>query len=94
MPAHRTTAISIVAVPLLLASSILVGCAPVGGESISGVDSAQAILQRGDFDRQLLLTGELEAVRSIAIKSPQTNLFQMRIQFMAEEGSGVFSCFI
>ena len=36
-----------------------------------------------------LLRGELRAVRSIAVKAPETNIFQMRIQFMAEEGSQV-----
>ena len=60
MPASSTTAISIVAISLFLASSILVGCAPVGGESISGVDSTRAILLR---DR---LSIPLEAVRTSA----------------------------
>jgi multidrug efflux pump subunit AcrA (membrane-fusion protein) len=45
------------------------------------------VIASGDFIRELLLTGELEAVRSIAIKAPQTAIFQMRIQFMAEEGT-------
>jgi multidrug efflux pump subunit AcrA (membrane-fusion protein) len=44
---------------------------------------------RGDFKSELLITGELRAVRSIAIKAPQTQLFQIRIQFMADEGSVV-----
>ena len=53
----------------------------------AGAGAGSPVLQRGDFERALLLTGELPAVNSIAIKAPQTNVFQMRIQFMAEEGS-------
>ena len=64
------------------------GCA-TGGDAERGVagEPSLSTLTRGDFQRDLLLTGELEAVRSISIKAPQTALFQMRISFMAEEGS-------
>ncbi len=66
----------------------LSGC---GGETATRVASKQSgsPLQRGTFTRDLLLTGELEAVNSIEIKAPQTSIFQMRIQFMAEEGTRV-----
>ncbi|MCZ6746685.1 MAG: efflux RND transporter periplasmic adaptor subunit, partial [Acidobacteria bacterium] len=57
------------------------------GEDASASAASRSVVQRADFDHQLLLTGQLEAVRSIEIKSPQTSLFQMRIQFMAEEGT-------
>jgi multidrug efflux pump subunit AcrA (membrane-fusion protein) len=64
-----------------------------GGEGAaalrSGEESPQPKAFRGEFTRELLLTGELEAVRSVAIKAPQTAIFQMRIQFMAEEGAVV-----
>lgn len=64
------------------------GCGSAGGGNANTASAFRtSTIQRGDFERVLLLTGELEAVRSIAIKSPQTNLFQLRIQFMAEEGS-------
>src|SRR5512134_3581562 len=64
--------------------------APRAGESApAGSPVAAKIVTRGNFERELLLTGEIEAVRSLAIKSPQTAIFQMRIQFMAEEGSVV-----
>jgi multidrug efflux pump subunit AcrA (membrane-fusion protein) len=46
-------------------------------------------VSRGDFVQELLLTGELQAVRSVTIKSPETALFQLRITFMAKEGSVV-----
>ena len=46
-------------------------------------------LEKGSFERELLLTGELRAVRSVVLSAPQTSVMQMRIQFMAEEGSFV-----
>lgn len=66
------------------------GCstAPTRGP-VSESDASSKTIGRGDFSRELLLTGELRAVRSIEIKAPQTSLFQMRIQFMAEEGTMV-----
>ncbi|ANM28454.1 hypothetical protein ABI59_00655 [Acidobacteria bacterium Mor1] len=75
----------------LLAAFLCSGCVSVAGRSDSPEAGKpdKATLHRGDFQRSLLLTGELEAVRSIAIKSPQTSQFQMRVQFMAEEGSTV-----
>ncbi|MFQ5701955.1 MAG: efflux RND transporter periplasmic adaptor subunit [Acidobacteriota bacterium] len=65
----------------------LSACAPATGVW-PAADPSGALLSvhRGEFIRDLLLTGELEAVRSISIKAPQTAVFQMRIQFMAEEG--------
>ena len=54
----------------------------------AGAEPASALL-RGPFERTLLLTGTLEAVRAIEIKAPQTPVFQMRIQFMADEGREV-----
>ena len=77
---------------------LIVSCALLPALAACGAPQADArsagapppgVVASGRFVRELLLTGELEAVRSIAIKAPQTNLFQMRIQFMAEEGSVV-----
>ncbi len=62
---------------------------PPGESAPAASPAAGRIVTRGDFERELLLTGEIEAVRSLAIKSPQTAIFQMRIQFMAEEGTVV-----
>ncbi len=80
--------------PVTICASLLCLCACAGAPQtgtglIARADASQtpAALQRGVFERDLLLNGELQAVRSIAIKSPQTQLFQMRIQFMAEEGT-------
>ena len=72
----------------------LLSCGPLGGQGQAVADTGAGgatagAVSRGHFRSELLLTGELEAVRSIAIKSPQTAMFQMRIQFMAEEGTVV-----
>ena len=69
---------------LALASA---GCASLEGQAEAAGFSDSTVPRRGDFVRELLLTGELQAVASIAINAPQTAIFQMRIQFMAEEGT-------
>ncbi len=74
----------------LLAALLVPACAPQpAARAAAGGDAEAAAPVLGDFTRDLLLTGELEAVHSVAINSPQTSVFQMRIQFMAEEGSVV-----
>jgi len=67
----------------------LLGCGAPAPSVIAAEARGNATIHRGDFERELLLTGELRAVHSVAIKAPQTNQFQMRIQFMAEEGAFV-----
>ncbi len=71
-----------------LAVGLVAGCAGPPSDA-GGREVASASPRRGAFERTIMLTGELEAVRSVAIKAPQTTLFQMRIQFMAEEGEVV-----
>jgi multidrug efflux pump subunit AcrA (membrane-fusion protein) len=51
--------------------------------------NAPAVARHGDFERELLLNGELESVRSISVNTPQTSVFQMRISWMAKEGAMV-----
>jgi multidrug efflux pump subunit AcrA (membrane-fusion protein) len=65
------------------------GCSPGEAEPVAASTVSAGWVDRGPFQRELLLTGELEAVRSVSIKSPQTRIFQMSIQFMAEEGTVV-----
>ena len=62
---------------------------PVVAAPASAPAEAASILTRGDFVRELQLTGELEATQSIAIKSPETSLWQLRITYMADEGDFV-----
>ena len=64
------------------------GCSSPAPAVEPGAATAAGIRQ-GEFVRELLITGELQAVRSLSVKAPQTRVFQMRIQFMAEEGSRV-----
>ena len=66
------------------------GCAgAVADEPVRSGSPAATTARRGEFVSDLLLTGELEAERSIAVNSPQTAIFQLRIQFLAEEGASV-----
>lgn len=76
------------ALPLAVLAPLACSSAPSAAPQPDAADESAAV-RRGDFRRELLLTGELRAVRSIEIKAPQTSLFQMRIQFMAEEGTMV-----
>jgi multidrug efflux pump subunit AcrA (membrane-fusion protein) len=73
----------------LLALPAAPACAPPPTTVQAAEAAPSGFLTRGDFVRELLLTGELRAVHSIEIKAPETELFQIRIQFMAEEGSFV-----
>jgi multidrug efflux pump subunit AcrA (membrane-fusion protein) len=53
----------------------------------AGVPAAQPV--RGEYEEEILLTGELRAVRATTIVAPETSIFQMRIQFLPEEGTEV-----
>ena len=89
---HRTAGEIHRSLPALVAlgSLALAGCSSTGSvDSVSAATGDDGWIRRGEFVHELLLTGELQAVRSVAIKSPQTRIFQMRLQFMAKEGSFV-----
>lgn len=73
---------------VVLALSLAAACRQ-GEPSVAEAPAADRGPRRDVFEQELLLTGELEAVRSIAINSPQTGLFQLRIQHLADEGSRV-----
>jgi multidrug efflux pump subunit AcrA (membrane-fusion protein) len=77
--------------PALAVGAALVACGERSGPAASpdpARDAAPA-LTRGAYEQEILLTGELRAVRSVSIKAPETSLFQMRIQFLADEGRWV-----
>lgn len=61
------------------------GGPPAAGER--GETPAPAF--RGDFEEEILLTGELKAVRARTVVAPETSIFQMRIQYLPDEGSEV-----
>jgi multidrug resistance efflux pump len=77
--------------PVHAGASIAPPAAAAGSAAPPQAAAAQtaSLVTRGDFVRDLQLTGELEATRSIAIKSPETSLWQLRITYMAKEGSFV-----
>src|SRR5262249_39008107 len=52
-------------------------------------DASDPQLVHGDFKEEILLTGELKAVRARTVVAPETSIFQMRIQYMPDEGSEV-----
>jgi len=70
-------------------AALTTGCSSPAPAVEPGAATAAAGIRQGEFVRELLITGELQAVRSLSVKAPQTRVFQMRIQFMAEEGSRV-----
>jgi hypothetical protein len=71
-----------------LLAGLLAGCFGEEAPELTTTGPAEEVrVVRGDFERTLLLTGEVEAVRAVEIKAPQTSIFQMRIEFMADEGS-------
>jgi multidrug efflux pump subunit AcrA (membrane-fusion protein) len=41
---------------------------------------------RGTFEDEILLSGELKAVRATTVVAPETSIFQMRIQYLPDEG--------
>jgi HlyD family secretion protein len=87
LSARAVGAVALAGLGFLAAASS--GCGGWEGSAEAAVVPVDAGARLGEFSRDLLLTGELQAVNSIAINSPQTAIFQMRIQFMAEEGTEV-----
>ena len=88
-PTHGASLVLATAIAIVAAGPACLKSTAGDGSAPPAAVPAGSAVHRGEFRRELLLTGELEAVRSIAIKAPQTAIFQMRIQFMAEEGSVV-----
>lgn len=56
------------------------------GEAVAASASGAV---RGDFEEEILLTGELKAVRARTVVAPETSIFQMRIQYLPDEGTEV-----
>jgi multidrug efflux pump subunit AcrA (membrane-fusion protein) len=74
----------------LALAAMLAGCdAEHSGRPTEDRPLLEDSLEKGRFERELILTGELRAVRSVVLSAPQTSVMQMRIQFMAEEGQEV-----
>lgn len=88
--------------PLLLLGLAGVGVATLGGAcmgaSAEGGRSASStrtaplaplVVQRGDLQERLLVTGELVAQRSEPLDVPRTREFQLTIRWLAEDGTPV-----
>ena len=55
----------------------------------SGAPAASAAAHRGDFERHLLLTGVLEAVRSTQLTAPNVPTNELQIRWIEEDGAYV-----
>jgi len=70
----------------------LLGGAACGGElarPATGEAVRRQTLQRGDIVDRQLLTGEIRAVDSLGIGGPRTEIWQLTIRWIAEDGSAV-----
>lgn len=68
--------------------------APGGGTSdpgpaAPGPADGSLVVHRGDFERGVLLTGELEAAQAEALVVPRTPHWQVEVRWLAESGSPV-----
>jgi len=70
----------------------LAGGAACGGElarPATGEPVRRQTLQRGDIVDRQLLTGEIRAVDSLGIGGPRTEIWQLTVRWLAEDGSAV-----
>ena len=81
------------AVGLVLATAVLHGCADNRAslpDADPGSKASQDLrVQRGDFRRTVLLTGELEAVIGYPIIVPRSESWQVPVRWMLDDGSTV-----
>lgn len=83
-------------IPALLAVSLLIGATACGGP-VSGPAAAAGssglgeglMARRADFEQTVLLTGEVEAVRSIPLVVPETPSWRVELRWLAEDGAMV-----
>ncbi|HEX2252158.1 MAG TPA: efflux RND transporter periplasmic adaptor subunit [Thermoanaerobaculia bacterium] len=78
----------------VLGLAVLAGCAGAGAEPPpAGADTPSAggelIVRRGDFQRRLVLTGELRAARAVDLTVPQSPSWRVQIQWLEEDGAEV-----
>jgi len=72
---------------LCLAAALCGGCsAPQATASEEASSRHELVARRADFQGLLLLTGELEAVRSEKIYVPRTPVWQLPIRWMEQDG--------
>ncbi|HET6345045.1 MAG TPA: efflux RND transporter periplasmic adaptor subunit, partial [Myxococcota bacterium] len=66
----------------------LAGCSGRGAHAEAEADGGLAV-HRGVFRQRLLLTGELAAERGEQLTVPRTNVWQLQVRWMAEDGTPV-----
>ncbi|HEX9941116.1 MAG TPA: hypothetical protein VGG03_03805, partial [Thermoanaerobaculia bacterium] len=68
--------------------AVLAGCSGSGARADAGKGgSGELVVRRGPFRERLLLTGELVAERGESLVVPRTNIFQLQIRWLAEDGT-------
>jgi multidrug resistance efflux pump len=73
---------------LLICLLPLAGCSGRGAHAEAEADSGLTV-HRGVFRQRLLLTGELAAERGEQLTVPRTNVWQLQVRWMAEDGTPV-----
>jgi multidrug resistance efflux pump len=74
-----------------LGLSLACACSGVEADRprVEGSRTPASTVHRGDFERHLLLTGVLEAVRSTQLTAPSVPTSELQIRWMEEDGSFV-----
>jgi multidrug efflux pump subunit AcrA (membrane-fusion protein) len=75
-----------------LAVLAVVACACGGDEAAvvaDGVVAREAKVARGELTERVLLTGQLRAANSVDLNVPKTEVWQLTIRWMAEDGASV-----
>ncbi|MEO8215627.1 MAG: efflux RND transporter periplasmic adaptor subunit [Acidobacteriota bacterium] len=81
--------------PLILATVLIAGtvstaCRPAAARLKPGQSGQQElVVRRGDFQRRILLTGQLDTKRSEVLSVPPLPTWQTNIKWMAEDGIAV-----
>jgi HlyD family secretion protein len=96
-PSFRPTLRALVALRLLLGAASVAACQrgrnPGGGApaaTMSGGGAAPSVaVTRGDFERRLPLTGEIDAVSAVEMKVPRVPNGKVPLRFLAQEGAEV-----
>jgi HlyD family secretion protein len=78
--------------PLLSLLLPLAGCAGAGADSGAAGLATRApdlVVQRGDLQQRLLLSGQLTAARATDLTVPRTSSWQLQIRWMEKDGTPV-----
>ncbi len=78
-------------VALVMVALVACGCAKENASSEAADMTAdlEASVSRGALEKRVLLTGELDAVRSVDVVVPRTKTWQLTISWLVEDGTAV-----